>query len=101
MDREDMKLRRIVVRVLFFLFILLCDVLTIDQDTAVDILACLFFSLGFCKYIIDGSIDEEDGWDVLTEIAFKEHLPKILVRIMAHFALLNEFDEQVKRSWPP
>ena len=60
MDREEMTIRRIVVRVLLFLFILLGDVFIIDQDIAAEILACLFFSLGFCQKVIDGSIDEED-----------------------------------------
>ena len=60
MDRKEMTLRRIVVRVLLFLFILLGDVLTIDQDIATEFLACLFFSLGFFQQVIDGSIDEED-----------------------------------------
>ena len=55
-----MTLRRIVVRVLLFLFILLGDVLTIDQDIATEFLACLFFSLGFFQQVIDGSIDGED-----------------------------------------
>lgn len=88
-----MTVSRIVIRVLLFLFILLGDVITIDQDVAAEILARLFFSLGFCQKVIDGSIYEEDRWDVLTEIASKEHLPKIFVRIVAYFALLNELDE--------